>query len=56
MRGTINILDLERRLARIEVGRRTGAPTAVLSDYPIDDSAGDLAAIDAFANQQCWVA
>jgi hypothetical protein len=52
----MNIIDLERRLARIEAGRRTGAPTAILSDHPINDTAGDLAAADAFTNWQRWVA
>ncbi|MDP4006531.1 hypothetical protein [Methylobacterium sp. NEAU K] len=52
----MSIIDLERRLARIEAGRRTGAPAAILSDHPIDDVAGDLAAADAFANWQRWVA
>lgn len=46
----MGIIDLERRLARIEAGRRTGAPTAILSDRPIGDPAGDLEAADALAN------
>jgi hypothetical protein len=52
----MSIIDLERRLARIEAGRRTGAPTAILSDDPIGDAAGDLRAADALANWQRWVA
>lgn len=52
----MNIIDLERRLARIEAGRRTGAPVALLSDHPIGDAAGDLAAGDALANWQRWTA
>lgn len=51
----MSIIDLERRLARIEAGRRTGAPTTLLSDDPIDDAAGDLRAADALANWQRWV-
>ena len=52
----MSIIDLERRLARIEASRRTGAPTALLSDAPIGDVAGDLAATDALTNWQRWVA
>ena len=52
----MSIIDLERRLARIEAGRRTGAPTALLSDHPIGDAAGDLRADDALANWQRWIA
>ena len=48
----MSIIDLERRLARIVAGRRTGAPTALLSDDPIDDAAGDLRAADALAMQR----
>jgi hypothetical protein len=44
----MSIIDLERRLARIEADRRTGAPTAILTDRPI----GDLEATDALANWQ----
>jgi hypothetical protein len=29
--------DLIKRLARIEAGRRTGAPTVLLADRPMDD-------------------
>ena len=52
----MSIIDLERRLARVEAGRRIGAPTALLSDDPIDDAAGDLRAADALANWQRWIA
>ena len=52
----MSIIDLERRLARIEAGRRAGAPTSLLSDDPIDDAAGDLRAADALTNWQRWVA
>lgn len=52
----MKLIDLERRLARLEAGRMMGAPTAILSDHPIDDVAGDLAAADAFTNWQRWVA
>jgi hypothetical protein len=52
----MSIIDLERRLARIEAGRRTSAPTALLSDHPIGDAAGDVRAADALANWQRWVA
>ena len=52
----MSIIDLERRLARIEAGRRTGAPTVILSDAPIGNAAGDLRAADALADWQRWVA
>jgi hypothetical protein len=48
----VSIVDLERRLARIEAGRRTGAPTILLSDRPMDD----LEAADALANWERLVA
>ena len=48
--------DLTKRLARIEAGRRTGAPTVVLSDRPIGDQAGDLEVADALENWERWVA
>jgi len=51
----MSIIDLERRVARIEAGRRTGAPTALLSDHPIGDAAGDLQAATALTNWQRWV-
>ena len=44
--------DLTKRLARIEAGRRTGAPTVVLADRPMDD----LEAADALANWKHLVA
>ena len=52
----MSIVGLERRLARVEAGRRTGAPTALLSSNPIDDVAGDLRVADALANWQRLVA
>lgn len=52
----MSIIDLERRLARLEAARHVGVPTALLSDLPIGDAAGDLAAADAMANWQRWVA
>ncbi|MCJ2068868.1 hypothetical protein MKK75_08645 [Methylobacterium sp. J-030] len=52
----MSLIDLERRLARLEAARHTGAPTALLSDHPIDDTAGDLRAADALANWQRWTA
>ena len=48
----MSIIDLERRLARIEARRWTGAPTAILTDDPIGDVAGDLRAADAHTNWQ----
>jgi hypothetical protein len=33
----MRITDLIKRLARIEAGRRTGAPTVLLADRPMDD-------------------
>jgi hypothetical protein len=39
-------------LTRIEVSRRSGAPTALLSDPPIGEAAGDLRAADALVNWQ----
>ena len=48
--------DLTKRLARIEAGRRTGAPTVILSDRPIGDPAGDLEITDALANWEQWIA
>ena len=44
--------DLTKRLTRIEAGRRTGAPTVVLADRPMDD----LEAADALANWEHLVA
>lgn len=52
----MNIIDLERRLARIEAGRCTGALTTLLSDAPIGDAVGDLRAANALANWQRWIA
>jgi hypothetical protein len=52
----MSIIHLERRLARIEAGRRTGAPTAILTDRPIGDPASDLEAADALTNWQRWIA
>lgn len=52
----MSIIDLERRLARIEAGRRTGAPTAILSDHPIGDPAGDLDVAGALTNWERLVA
>lgn len=52
----MSIIDLERRLARIEAGRGTGAATSILSDRPIGDPAGDLEAADALANWRQWIA
>jgi hypothetical protein len=40
----------------IEAGRRTGAPTTLLSDRPIGDPAGDLEVADALANWERLVA
>lgn len=51
-----NTMNRERSRAVIEAGRRTGAPTAILSDHPIGDPAGDLEIIDALANWERWVA
>ena len=44
--------DLTKRLTRIEAGRRTGAPTVVLADRPMDD----LEAADTLANWEHLVA
>jgi hypothetical protein len=52
----MSIIDLERRLARLEAARHVGAPTAILSDQPIGDTAGDARAADALANWQRWTA
>jgi hypothetical protein len=52
----MSFVDLERRLARLEAARHTGAPMALLSDHPIGDTAGDLRAADALANWQRWIA
>jgi hypothetical protein len=52
----VSTIDLERRLARIEAGRRTSAPTVLLSNDPIDDTLGGLRAADSLANWQRWVA
>jgi hypothetical protein len=52
----MSVVDFRRRLARIEAGRRTGAPTVVLSDCPIGDPAGDLEVADALTNWEQWVA
>ncbi|MDN3575136.1 hypothetical protein, partial [Methylobacterium longum] len=52
----MSLVDLERRLARLEAARYVGAPTALLSDAPFGDAAGDLRAADALANWQRWVA
>lgn len=52
----MSIIDVTRRIARIEAGRRPGAPTAILSDRPIGDPAGDLEVADALANWESLVA
>jgi hypothetical protein len=52
----MSIIDLERRLARIEAGRRTGAPTTTLSDRPVGDPAGTLEVTGALTNWQRWLA
>jgi hypothetical protein len=52
----MSLIDLERRLARLEAARTTTAPTAILTDRAIGDPAGDLEAADALANWQRWVA
>lgn len=52
----MSLIDLERRLARLEAARSTTAPTAILSDRPIGDQAGDLEATGALANWRQWVA
>ncbi|MCJ2020522.1 hypothetical protein MKK84_24345 [Methylobacterium sp. E-065] len=52
----MSLVDLERRLARLEAARYVGVPTAILSDHPIGDTAGDLRADDALANWQRWTA
>lgn len=52
----MSVIDLERRLARIEASRGTGAPTAILTDRAIGDPAGDLEAADALVNWRQWVA
>jgi hypothetical protein len=52
----MSIFDLERRLARIEAGRRVGAPTAILTDRPIGDPTGGLETANAMATWQRWVA
>jgi hypothetical protein len=44
--------NLTKRLARIEAGRRTGAPTVLLADRPMDD----LEVADALANWERLVA
>jgi hypothetical protein len=36
--------NLTKRLARIEAGRRTGAPTLLFSDRPMDDLEADALA------------
>jgi hypothetical protein len=48
----MSITDVAKRLARIEAGRRTGAPTVLLADRPMDD----LEAADALANWERLVA
>lgn len=52
----MSLIDLERRLARLEAARYVGAPTALLTDAPIGDPAGDREAADAVANWRQWVA
>lgn len=52
----MSLVDLERRLVRLETARHVGAPTALLSDHPIGDPTGDLAAADAMAHWQHWIA
>ena len=52
----MSVVDFRRRLARIEAGRRTGAPTVILSDRPIGDPAGELEITNALANWEQWIA
>lgn len=52
----MSVVNLRRRLARIEAGRSSGPPTAILTDRPIGDAAGNLEAADALVNWQAWVA
>ena len=52
----MSIVDFRRRLDRIEAGRSIGPPTAILTDRPIGDLAGDIEAADAVVNWQAWVA
>ena len=52
----MSLIDLERRLARLEAARYVGSPTALLTDSPIGDQAGDLRAADALANWRWWIA
>jgi hypothetical protein len=48
----MSITDVAKRLARIEAGRRTGAPTTLLADRPMED----WEVADALANWQRLVA
>lgn len=52
----MSLIDLERRLARLEAARHVGTPTALITDTPIGDATGDLRAADALANWQRWIA
>lgn len=52
----MRLIDLERRLTALEATRGTAPPTAILTDRPIGDPAGDLEAADALANWRAWVA
>lgn len=37
----MSIIDLRRRLDRIESARHVGAPTCVVADYPVEDEEAD---------------
>ncbi|GJE57754.1 hypothetical protein [Methylobacterium thuringiense] len=39
----MSIVDLRRRLERIESARHVGAPISVMADYPIEDDEADAA-------------
>lgn len=52
----MKLIDLERRLAQIEAARSITAPTALLTDAPIGDPAGEFEVADALVNWRHWVA
>lgn len=43
MGRTSRVIDLYRRLERLETARHTGVPTRIMADHPVEDEEADAA-------------
>lgn len=52
----MSLIDLRRRLERLEATRRVTAPTRILTDRPIGDEGSEAAAVYGLANWRALIA